>query len=256
MVNDAHYIIITGETSGFGEATAIEFSKMGWNIIITGRRNERLMQLKENLGKNYNNDIIALNFDVRNQNAVTTIIQSLSENIKSKIKILVNNAGLAAGRAPIDEGDIDDWEQMIDTNIKGLLYITKEIIPIFKENNSGHIINISSIAGKENYADGNVYCASKHAVDSFSNSMRIDLLKYGIKVTNIAPGAANTEFSTVRYKGDQDKVKATYEGFQPLIAKDIAETIYFVCSRPSHVTINDLVIMPTAQANATLFHKS
>jgi 3-hydroxy acid dehydrogenase/malonic semialdehyde reductase len=256
MINNENYILITGATSGFGEATAIEFSKMGWNIIITGRRNERLLQLKETLKKNYYNDIIALNFDIRNQNEVISAIQSLSEKVKRKISILVNNAGLAAGRSPIDEGNIDDWEQMIDTNIKGLLYITKEITPIFKENKRGHIVNISSIAGKENYADGNVYCASKHAVDSLSNSMRIDLLKYGIKVTNIAPGAANTEFSSVRYKGDQDKVKATYEGFQPLMAQDIAETIYFVCSRPSHVTINDLVIMPTTQANATLFHKS
>lgn len=256
MINNEQYILITGATSGFGEATANEFSKMGWNIIITGRRNERLLKLKETLEKNYDNDIIALNFDVRNQNAVISAIQSLPEKIKRKISILVNNAGLAAGRSPIDEGNIDDWEQMIDTNVKGLLYITKEIIPVFKENKKGHIVNISSIAGKENYADGNVYCASKHAVDSLSNSMRIDLLKYGIKVTNIAPGAANTEFSSVRYKGDQDKVKATYEGFKPLIAQDIAETIHFVCSRPSHVTINDLVIMPSAQANATIFHKS
>ncbi len=255
MVNDANYILITGATSGFGEATATEFSRMGWNVIITGRRNERLLELKKNLEKKYNNDIIPLNFDVRNQNEVSSAIQSLSEQVKRKISVLVNNAGLAAGRTPFDQGEIDDWEQMIDTNIKGLLYITKEVIPIFKENNLGHIINISSIAGKENYPDGNVYCASKHAVDSLSNSLRIDLLKYGIKVTNIAPGAANTEFSSVRYKGDQTKVKATYEGFQPLVAQDIAETIYFVCTRPIHVTINDLVIMPTGQANATLFHK-
>jgi 3-hydroxy acid dehydrogenase/malonic semialdehyde reductase len=255
MENDAKYILITGATSGFGEATAIEFSKLGWNIIITGRRNDRLTQLKESIRVKYNNDVITLNFDIRSQNEVIRAIQSLSEDVKSKIRALVNNAGLAAGRSPIDKGNVEDWEQMIDTNIKGLLYITKEVIPIFKNNKSGHIINISSIAGKENYPDGNVYCASKHAVDSLSNSMRIDLLKYGIKVTNIAPGAANTEFSIVRYKGDYNKVNATYEGYQPLIAQDIAETIYFVCSRPKHVTINDLVIMPSAQANATLFNK-
>ena len=255
MEKDAKYILITGATSGFGEATAFEFSKMGWNIIITGRRNDRLTQLEENIRVKYNNDVITLNFDIRSQNDVIGAIQSLSEVVKSKIRVLVNNAGLAAGRSPIDEGNIEDWEQMIDTNIKGLLYITKEVIPIFKNNKSGHIINISSIAGKENYPDGNVYCASKHAVDSLSNSMRMDLLKYGIKVTNIAPGAANTEFSIVRYKGDINKVNATYEGYQPLVAQDIAETIYFVCSRPKHVTINDLVIMPSAQANATLFNK-
>lgn len=256
MENEEKYILITGATSGFGEATALEFSKKGWNIIITGRRNERLNLLKEKIEKEYNNDVITLNFDIRNQKNVILAIQSLSETIKSKIKILVNNAGLAAGRSPIDEGSVADWEQMLDTNIKGLLYITKEVIPIFKNNKSGHIVNISSIAGKENYPDGNVYCASKHAVDSLSKSFRIDLLKYGIKVTNIAPGAANTEFSTVRYKGDQVKIDATYEGYEPLLAQDIAETIYFVCSRPSRVTINDLIIMPTAQANSTLFHKS
>jgi NADP-dependent 3-hydroxy acid dehydrogenase YdfG len=228
---------------------------LGWNIIITGRRNDRLTQLKESIRVKYNNDVITLNFDIRSQNEVIRAIQSLSEDVKSKIRALVNNAGLAAGRSPIDKGNVEDWEQMIDTNIKGLHYITKEVIPIFKNNKSGHIINISSIAGKENYPDGNVYCACKHAVDSLSNSMRIDLLKYGIKVTNIAPGAANTEFSIVRYKGDYYKVNASYEGYQPLIAQDIAETIYFVCSRPKHVTINDLVIMPSAQANATLFNK-
>lgn len=256
MKNETKYVFITGATSGFGEATAIEFSKKGWNLIITGRRNERLLKLKETLESEYNNNVITLNFDIRDKEATHTYIQTLPNEIKSNIEILINNAGLAAGRSSFDTGNIEDWEQMIDTNIKGLIYVTKEIVPIFKANKRGHIVNISSIAGKENYPDGNVYCATKHAVDSLSESLRMDLLRSGIKVTNIAPGAANTEFSTVRYKGDEKKIKATYEGYQPLLAKDIAETIYFVCSRPSHVNINDLVIMPSAQANSTLFQKS
>jgi NADP-dependent 3-hydroxy acid dehydrogenase YdfG len=172
------------------------------------------------------------------------------------LKILINNAGLAAGRAPLETGLLSDWNQMIDTNIKGLLYVSQSVIPIFKKNGTGHIFNLSSIAGKEVYTSGNVYCASKHAVDALSKAMRIELVEYGIKVTNIAPGAAETEFSLVRFKGDKNTADTIYQGFEPLQARDIAETIYFAATRPKHVTLNDIVIMPTAQANSTIFHKS
>jgi 3-hydroxy acid dehydrogenase / malonic semialdehyde reductase len=172
------------------------------------------------------------------------------------IGVLVNNAGLAVGRSAIDSGITDDWERMIDTNIKGLLYVSKAVIPLLKANGGGHIVNLGSIAGKEVYAGGNVYCATKHAVDSLSRSMRIDLVPYGIKVTNIAPGAADTEFSLVRFKGDEATAKSVYDGFDPLLAEDIADAIWYVCSRPKHVNINDLVIMPAAQASSTVFHKN
>lgn len=192
---------------------------------------------------------------MRNLSEVEQAVSSLPEEVKNKISILINNAGLAVGREPIDQGNIDDWERMIDTNIKGLLYVSKSIIPFLKNNQKGHIFNIGSIAGKEVYPMGNVYCGTKHAVDALSRAMRIDLVDYNIKVTNIAPGAAETEFSLVRFKGDQHKADATYDGFEPLVAADIADTIYFVATRPQHVTINDLTIMPTAQASATVFHK-
>src|SRR5690606_8413399 len=175
--------------------------------------------------------------------------------VLESIDVLVNNAGLAAGRSSIDQGDLNDWDTMIDTNIKGVLYVSKLIIPFLKKKESGHIINLGSIAGKEVYPSGNVYCATKHAVDALSRSMRIDLLPFNIKVTNIAPGAAETEFSLVRFKGDEKQAKEVYNGFTPLFAQDIADTVDFVVSRPAHVTINDLLIMPTAQANATQFHK-
>jgi NADP-dependent 3-hydroxy acid dehydrogenase YdfG len=167
----------------------------------------------------------------------------------------VNNAGLAVGRGPIDTGETDDWERMIDTNVKGLLYVSKAVIPFLKQNQGGHIVNLGSIAGKEVYPGGNVYCASKHAVDALSRAMRIDLVDYNIKVTNIAPGAAETEFSIVRFKGNETTAKSVYDGFDPLVAADIADAIFYVCTRPKHVTINDMVIMPTAQASATVFHK-
>ena len=250
------YVFITGATSGFGEACSHIFAEKGWNLIVTGRRNDRLEKLAAFLTSTYNINVETLNFDVRSLQEVNKGIESLSSEVKSNIEILINNAGLAVGRGPIDTGEIDDWERMIDTNIKGLLYVTKAIVPYLKQNKKGHIFNISSIAGKEVYPGGNVYCATKHAVDALSKAMRIDLVQYAIKVTNIAPGAADTEFSLVRFKGDEETAESVYNGFEPLVAKDIAETIYFVASRPQHVTINDLVIMPTAQASATFLWKN
>jgi 3-hydroxy acid dehydrogenase/malonic semialdehyde reductase len=251
-----NYCLITGATSGIGEACAKIYAQNGWNLIMTGRRKERLDILKTELLSSNNIDIICLNFDVRSEKDVIENIKSLPVSITSKIEILINNAGLAVGRGPIEDGDTDDWERMIDTNVKGLLYVSKQIIPFLKEKKSGHIVNIASIAGKEVYPGGNVYCASKHAVDALSKGMRIDLVNYNIKVTNIAPGAVETEFSLVRFKGDEKTANSVYDGFTPLYAKDIADTIYFVTSRAEHLTINDLTIMPTAQASATIFNKS
>lgn len=250
----ADFVFITGATSGFGEACARRFASEGYHLIITGRRKERLNQLVRELSE-FNIQVVPLCFDVRNLKAVEDAILSLSKEIKNNIGILINNAGLAVGKEPIDQGLVDDWERMIDTNVKGLLYVSKTIIPFLQKNQRGHIFNIGSVAGKEVYPMGNVYCATKHAVDALSRAMRIDLVNDNIKVTNIAPGAAETEFSLVRFKGDKQKADTTYEGFDPLVAEDIADTIYFVATRPKHVTINDLVIMPTAQASATVFYK-
>lgn len=248
-------VLITGASAGFGEACAHIFAENGWDLIITGRRNERLVQLKHQLVEKYGIEVCVLNFDVRIENEVKDAIDSIPLDFKNGLKILINNAGLAVGRGPIQAGLSDDWNRMIDTNIKGLLYVSQAVIPLLISNKIGHIFNLGSIAGKEVYPGGNVYCASKHAVDALSKAMRIDLVEYGIKVTNIAPGAAETEFSLVRFKGDEATAKSVYEGFEPLMAKDIAETIYFVATRPTHVTINDLIIMPTAQASATVLHK-
>ena len=245
-------IFITGATAGFGKATAELFAKKGWNLILTGRRNERLVELKNELSE-YPGEIHLCPFDVRDFEACKAAIHALPQEVLASIDVLVNNAGLAAGRSTIDEGDLNDWNAMIDTNVKGLLHVSKLIIPFMKAKKSGHIVNISSIAGKEVYPSGNVYCASKHAVDALSKSMRVDLLPHHIKVTNIAPGAAETEFSLVRFKGDEQVAKAVYNGYTPLFAQDIAESIEFVVSRPAHVNINDLLIMPTAQADATNF---
>jgi len=240
-------IMITGATAGFGKATALKFAKNGYNVIITGRRKERLDDLeKELLGMDIK--VLSLNFDVRNRYEVEDTIKSLTEEWK-KIDILVNNAGLAVGMDHIDEGNVDDWDRMIDTNIKGLLYVTRAVTPLMSARNSGYIFNISSIAGKEEYEYGNVYCASKHAVDSLSRSMRIDLLKHNIKVTNIAPGMAETEFALVRFKGDKERAKSVYKGIDPLTGEDIAEVIFYCASMPAHVCINDLAITPTQQAN-------
>ena len=251
-----NYIFITGATSGFGEACAKLYASNKWNLIITGRREDRLITLSNELKEKYNIDVLTLAFDIRNEQEVIKACKSIPEEVKTYVEILINNAGLAVGRGSIENGLTDDWERMIDTNIKGLLYISKQVIPWLKAKKSGHIINIASIAGKEVYPGGNVYCASKHAVDALSKAMRIDLVDYSIKVTNIAPGAAETEFSLVRFKGDEKTAKSVYDGYKALEAIDIAETIYFVTNRPKHVTINDLTIIPTAQASATIFNKS
>jgi NADP-dependent 3-hydroxy acid dehydrogenase YdfG len=251
----SNYVLITGATAGFGEACARIFAKNKWNLIITGRRKERLELLKKELYDAHDVDIVTLSFDVREQQAVENAINLISEKVKNKLEILINNAGLAVGKGPIDNGIIDDWERMIDTNIKGLLYVSNAVIPVLKSNAKGHIINIGSIAGKEVYPGGNVYCASKHAVDALSKAMRIDLVSHQIKVTNIAPGAAETEFSVVRFKGNKEAADAVYSGFDPLTAIDIAETVYFAATRPAHVNLNDIVIMPTAQASSTILNK-
>jgi len=240
-------IMITGATAGFGKATAVRFAQNGYDIIITGRRKERLDELEKVLLSYGKIRVLTLNFDVRIRDEVASVISNLPEGWKA-IDILVNNAGLAVGMSHIDTGNIDDWESMIDTNIKGLLYVTRAVAPLMAARNTGHIFNIGSIAGKENYEYGNVYCASKSAVDSLSRSMRIDLLKHSIKVTHIAPGMAETEFSLVRFKGDEEKANAVYKGIDALTADDIADTIYYCASLPAHVCINDLVITPTQQA--------
>jgi NADP-dependent 3-hydroxy acid dehydrogenase YdfG len=241
---------ITGASAGFGKAIAEKFAANGWNVIITGRRKTRIDVLARQLKEKYGVNTLALSFDVRNNEEVKKAVASLPAEWK-QIDLLVNNAGLAAGLAPLQEGSLDDWEQMIDTNVKGLLYVTKCIVPSMIERKKGHIINIGSIAGKEVYANGNVYCASKHAVDALSKAMRVDLVPHNIRVSQIAPGMAETEFSLVRFKGDEKRAKLAYKGFEPLIAEDIAETAFWIATRPAHVNINDIIIMPTAQANST-----
>ncbi len=247
-------ILITGATAGIGQATAIKFANNDYNIIITGRRAELLDKLSEKIKNTTKADVYSLCFDVRDNKEVIKAINSLPEKWK-EIDILINNAGLAAGLNPIQEGTIEDWETMIDTNIKGLLYMSKAIIPLMIKREKGHIINIGSIAGKEAYLNGNVYCATKHAVEALTKSMRIDLLKHQIKVSSVCPGLTETEFSLVRFKGDKQRAKEVYNGFQPLLAEDVAETIYFVASRPAHVNIDDILIMPTAQANTSHLFK-
>jgi len=241
-------IMVTGATAGFGKAIAVRFAKHGYNIIITGRRKERLDEMEKELLSTGKIKVLSLNFDVRKQSDVSSVIDSLPAEWKN-IDILVNNAGLAVGMSHIDKGTIDDWDRMIDTNIKGLLYVTRAVSPLMVERNSGHIFNIGSIAGLEAYENGNVYCATKAAVATLSRSMRIDLLKHNIKVTNIAPGMADTEFSIVRFKGDQEKADAVYKGIDALTADDIADVIYYCASLPAHVCINELVITPTQQAS-------
>jgi len=240
--------MITGATSGIGKATAIKLAKLGFNLIITGRREERLVELQGKLEKEGVKTKI-LCFDIRDTKAIEGAVSKI-ENEWKNIDILVNNAGLAAGADPIQNGLWSDWEQMIDTNIKGLLYLSKQIIPLMIDRKKGHIINISSIAGKETYANGNVYCATKHAVEAITKGMRIDLLPHNIKVSSVSPGMVETEFSVVRFHGDQNKADNVYAGLTPLYANDIADTIEFIVTRPAHVNINDILIMPTAQASA------
>ncbi len=244
-------VFITGATSGIGKSTATLFAKNGYNLIITGRRQERLSELKKELELTSKINVTTLCFDIRNQTEVESAINSLLPELK-KIDILVNNAGLAAGLSNLQDGNLNHWEQMIDTNVKGLLYVTKIISNLMIENKSGHIINIGSIAGKEVYANGNVYCATKFAVDALNKAMRIDLLPHNIKVTAVNPGMVETEFSVVRFDGDEERAKKVYQGLQPLKPEDIAETIFWVANRPAHVNINDIVIMPTVQATSTI----
>jgi len=247
-------ILITGATSGFGKAIAEKFAAENYNCIITGRRKEKLDALAAALSSNQNVSILPLAFDVSNKEQVFEAINNLKDEWRN-IDVLVNNAGLAAGRDVFDKASLDDWEAMIDTNVKGLLYMSKAVIPLMKKNQKGHIINIGSTAGKEVYKEGNVYCATKFAVNAISQAQRIDLLPHKIKVTCINPGAADTEFSMVRFKGDAQKAKAVYEGYEPLVAKDIADTVYYCASLPGHVCINDLVITCLAQANSFYTHK-
>ncbi len=247
-------ILITGATSGIGEASARIFAKNGYNLIITGRRDERLQRLKAELELAHGIRCLTLCFDVRNQQEVEQAIGSLPEEWQA-IDVLLNNAGLAVGRGHIQDGELDDWERMIDTNVKGLLYVSHAVIPLLIRRNKGHIINIASIASREVYEMGNVYCATKYAVKALSRGMRIDLLKHNIKVTDISPGAVETEFSIVRYKGDKERADSTYKGFKPLVGADIAECIYFAASLPEHVCINDMLITPTAQATSSIFNK-
>lgn len=247
-------ILITGATAGFGKATATHFAAAGWNCIITGRRQDRLTELASSLQTTYGVHIHTLCFDVQNREEVFAAINQLPAEWQS-IDVLLNNAGLALGRDSFETANLDDWDTMIDTNIKGLMYVTKAVLPLMIAKKSGHIINIGSTAGKEVYKDGNGYCASKHAVDAISKAMRIDLLPHQIKVTAIHPGAAETEFSLVRFKGDDQKAAAVYDGYKALEAKDIAEIVYYVSTLPAHVCINDLVVTCLSQANSFYLHK-
>jgi NADP-dependent 3-hydroxy acid dehydrogenase YdfG len=247
-------ILITGATSGFGKATAERFAKEGHELIVTGRREDRLKALQEDLSGRFGVIVHVLSFDVQDRDGV---FNALSENPLLKgLDVLVNNAGLALGRDLFDEASIDDWDTMINTNLKGLLYVTKAVLPEFIKNRKGHIINIGSTAGKEVYERGNVYCATKHAVEALSQSMRIDLVQYSIKVTVVHPGAADTEFSLVRFKGSKEKADAVYAGFKPLYAPDVAETIYYVTTLPEHVCLNSIVMTCTAQPNSFYLHRT
>jgi 3-hydroxy acid dehydrogenase/malonic semialdehyde reductase len=247
-------ILVTGATSGFGKAIATRFAKEGDDVIITGRREKILLELSAELRKKYKVEILSLCFDVRDKEKAEFAVSNLPADWQ-EIDVLVNNAGLAVGLNPVHEGVVDDWERMIDTNIKGLLYMTRFVSPLMVARKKGHIINIGSVAGKEVYPMGNVYCGSKFAVDAITKGTRIDLVSHNIKVTHLAPGAADTEFSLVRFKGDKKRADTVYLGFTPLSAEDVADVVWYVTSLPAHVTINDLVIMPTAQASAVNFFK-
>lgn len=247
-------VLITGATAGIGEATAILLAQNNFNLIVTGRRNDRLNALKNKIESETGAEVLSLNFDIRNRRDTEKAIKDLPARWQ-KVDILINNAGLAAGLSAINNGDVDDWERMIDTNIKGVLYITRLISAQMVERGEGHIVNISSIAGKETYPMGNVYCATKHAVEALTKGMRLDFLQHGIKVSSVSPGAVDTEFSLVRFKGDTQRAKKVYEGFTPLFANDIAETILFVVTRPKHVNIDNILVMPTDQAYSRDFNR-
>jgi len=244
--------LVTGATSGIGKATAKKLVENGYSVIITGRRWNLLAEYEKELNKL--GKVIAISFDVSNQEQVELAFKRLPDEWKN-IELLVNNAGLAAGLSPIQSGDLEDWETMIDTNVKGLLYVSREVIKIMTNIGYGHIVNIGSIAGKEVYPNGNIYCASKHAVDAITKAMRIDLLQNNIKVTSINPGMDETEFSLDRFKGNKETAKKVYEGLDPLKAEDIAEIILFAVTRPAHVNLNDIIVMPTAQASGVIVNR-
>ncbi|MFC4652266.1 SDR family NAD(P)-dependent oxidoreductase [Lactococcus nasutitermitis] len=245
--------LITGATSGIGQATARIFAKNGIDLVITGRRTERLEALQAELSQKVK--VTTLNFDVRDRQAVFAAIDSLSDEWKVKINILVNNAGNAHGLAKFQDADLDDFDAMIDGNVKGLLYVSKAVLPLLLKNGHAHIVNLGSVAGKQVYPAGNVYNASKFAVDAISQAMRIDLVDEGVKVTEIEPGLVNTEFSLVRFKGDEKTADGTYDGLEPLTAEDIANTIYYAISQPEHVQIAELLVFPKAQASARDTHR-
>lgn len=248
-------VFVTGASSGFGEAIARKFAENKWRVIINARRIERLEKLSTELEKEFQAEVFELGFDVRDRKAVEAAINTLPSNWQ-RIDLLVNNAGLAAGKDLFEDADIEDWDQMIDTNVKGLLYVTKALLPNLLRSDSAHIINIGSTAGKETYRRGSVYCASKQAVNAISEAMRIDLLEKGVKVTQICPGLAETEFSLVRFKGNTDIAQKVYEGYEPLHAEDIADIAWFAANQPKHVCLNDIVVTCTAQANSFYTHKS
>lgn len=242
-------VLITGATSGIGEATAWAFAAAGYNLLLTGRRSERLKALKRNLEENFECSVLLLCFDVRDRVATEAALGSLPEECR-RVDVLVNNAGLASGLEHIDKGDHTDWNAMIDTNIKGLLNVTRIISAQMVERGSGHIVNLGSIAGTQPYENGNVYCATKHAVHGLSQAMRIDLLAHGIKVTEIRPGMVETEFSKVRFHGDEARAKAVYQGVEPLTGDDVADAILWAVEAPDHVNIDEIVLTPKAQANS------
>lgn len=247
-------ILITGATSGFGKACAYKFAANGYDVIINGRRADRLQELADEIEHKYNVAVLQLPFDVREEQTVFETIRNIPDEWK-KINVLINNAGLAAGRDYFDEADLNDWNTMIDTNIKGFLYVARAVSSLMVQQGNGHIINLGSVAGKQVYEKGNVYCATKFAVDALSQSMRIDLLRHGIKITSVNPGAAETEFSLVRFKGDEATAKKIYDGLKPLTAEDVADVIYYCTTLPDHVCINDLSITCTQQADAIYFHR-
>lgn len=248
-------VFITGATAGFGEAAAYKFASHGYDLILNGRRTDRLQVLANELEKKYNVAVLQLPFDVQDEKAVLESIENIPADWKA-IDVLVNNAGLALGRDYFEEADLSDWNTMIDTNVKGFLYVGKAVSQLMAARKQGHIINMGSVAGKQVYEKGNVYCATKYAVDAISQAMRIDLLRHNIKVTSINPGAAETEFSLVRFKGDEGTAKKIYDGLKPLTAEDVAEVIYYCTTLPAHVCINDLSISCTQQANAIFFNRN
>jgi 3-hydroxy acid dehydrogenase / malonic semialdehyde reductase len=247
-------VFITGATAGFGEACAYKFAANGYDIIVNGRRIDKLQTLADALEKKYNVAVLQLPFDVQQEKEVFESINNIPDDWKA-INVLINNAGLAMGRDYFEEGDLNDWNIMIDTNVKGFLYVGKAVAQLMSARKQGHIINMGSVAGKQLYEKGNVYCATKYAVDAISQGMRIDLLRHNIKVTSINPGAAETEFSLVRFKGDETTAKKIYDGLKPLTAEDVADVIYYCTTLPPHVCINDLSITCLQQANAIYFNR-